>query len=765
MATSLTGQRGAPLQAAMQATGLVIRLAIRLAILAIFTLTAHGLTAGDGAWANQRGNDLVKADLLIEPGAIQPGKPFTVALRLRMKEHWHTYWRNPGDSGLPTEVRWSLPPGFQAGPIQWPTPERLPVGPLMNFGYEGETFLLTQITPPADLAPIGRVTIKADASWLVCEKECVPGSASLSASAPAAPATTTVAADPASASAFAAARNQQPTPLAGATFNASGDAFTVTAPLPAGMSADGIRDAAFFPVNESLLENAAPQKREIQDGKLTLTLTMQRSATATAAPSHLAGVISLTAASGETRGFEISIGDPPPAIASSSTSQPAFAASPRASAPVATGAEAASLTLWMALVLAFAGGMVLNLMPCVFPVLSIKVLSLAQGGGKTPRAMRLHGLSYGAGVLVSFVALAAMLIAARQAGASIGWGFQLQSPPVVALLAYVMFAMGLGLSGAVQLGASWSGLGDRLTRRASYGGSFFTGILAAVVASPCTGPFMGAAIGFSLTQSAGMAIAVFVALGAGLAFPFVLLTFIPALMKRMPRPGRWMEILKQALAFPLYVTAAWLIWVLSQQVSPIGLSLALGGLVAVALAIWAAGLAATAKRGGAFAARAIVALALIIVVACIWRIDETRHAPGAVAATSEGVEPFTQQRLNALLAERKPVFVNLTAAWCITCMVNERTTLDTATVRDALKARGVTYLKGDWTNQNPEITALLARFGRGGVPLYLLYRGDGVDETPVVLPQILTPATVTEALAALPARLALQDANVAAPGR
>jgi len=729
-------------------------LAFGLAILAVFALATQSLTMGDAALANQRGNDLVKADLLIEPSAIQPGKPFTVALRLRTKEHWHTYWRNPGDSGLPTEIRWSLPPGFRAGPIQWPTPQRLPVGPLMNFGYEGETFLLTQITPPADLAPVGRVTLKADASWLVCEKECIPGGASLSASAPAAPDVASVAPDPASAQAFALARNQQPTPLGGATFDASGDIFTVTAPLPAGMTADEIRNAAFFPVDESLLENAAPQKRDIKDGKLTLT--MQRSASASAAPSHLAGVISLTAASGATRGYEISIGDPPPAAASSPISQPAFAVASRPTAPTSTGAEAASLTLWMALVLAFAGGVVLNLMPCVFPVLSIKVLSLALGGGKTPRAMRLHGLSYGAGVLVSFVALAAMLIAARQAGASIGWGFQLQSPPVVALLAYVMFAMGLGLSGAVQLGASWSGLGDRLTRRASYGGSFFTGILAAVVASPCTGPFMGAAIGFSLTQSAGMAIAVFIALGAGLAFPFVLLTFLPALMKRMPRPGRWMEILKQALAFPLYATAAWLIWVLSQQVSPIGLSLALGGLVAVALAIWAAGLAAAAGRGGAIAARVVVALALVIAVACIWRVDETRHAPGAVAATGEGVEPFTQQRLNALLTERKPVLVNLTAAWCITCMVNERTTLDTASVRDAMQARGVAYLKGDWTNQNPEITALLARFGRGGVPLYLVYRGEGVDEAPVVLPQILTPATVIEALSALPARIALR---------
>lgn len=732
---------------------------ITLALLAFFAIVTHSFTNPDAAWANARGNDLVKADLLIEPSAIQPGQPFTVALRLRMKQHWHTYWRNPGDSGLPTEIRWSLPPGFSAGPIQWPTPERLPVGPLMNFGYEGEAILLTQITPPADLVPTGKVTLRADASWLVCEKECIPGNASLLASAPAAPATTSVAPDKALTATFATARAQMPMPLSGATFETSGDSLTLAAPLPNGLTASDIKTAAFFPVDESLLENAAPQKLAIANG--ALSLAVQRSNTSSASPSHLEGVLSLTGSDGASKGYALSIGEPPAAAATGQPSGHPALVAPVQGASTAAGATAsagaANITLWTALVLAFAGGVILNLMPCVFPVLSIKVLSLAQGGGKTPSAMRLHGLSYGAGVLASFVALAAVLLAARHAGASIGWGFQLQSPPVVALLAYVMFAMGLGLSGAIQLGAGWGGIGDRLTRRSGYAGSFFTGILAAVVASPCTGPFMGAAIGFSLTQSAAMAIAVFVALGAGLAFPFVLLTFLPALMRRMPRPGSWMEVLKQALAFPLYATAAWLIWVLSQQVSPIGLSLALGGLIAVAFAIWAAGLAASARRGGAVTAKVVAGLGIILAVTCIWQLDHARTPPGAGVVAENDVEPFSQQRLDALLRDRKPVFVNMTAAWCITCMVNERTTLDTVAVRDAMNARGVTYLKGDWTNQNPEITSLLERFGRGGVPLYLVYRGDGINEAPVVLPQILTPATVVDALSALPVRVAAEN--------
>ncbi len=403
--------------------------------------------------------------------------------------------------------------------------------------------------------------------------------------------------------------------------------------------------------------------------------------------------------------------------------------------------------LWQAAILAFLGGLLLNLMPCVFPVLSIKVLSLVRHSGESPGRVRLHGLAYAAGVLASFLGLAGLLIALRAGGAQIGWGFQLQSPLVVAGLAYGLFAMGLSLSGVWHLGGRAAALGDGLTRRAGLEGSFFTGVLATVVATPCTAPFMGAAVGYGLTQGAPVALAVFAALGLGLALPFALLAAWPALLRRLPRPGAWMETLKGLLAFPLYLTVAWLTWVLSQQVGSAGLMAGLTGLVLVAFCAWTierGRMAGPLARRGAQAAAVLGLLGLAGLLAIL---DRDRAGPVAVAS-ADGIEPFSQARLDALLAARRPVFVNMTAAWCITCQVNDRATLRAASVQDAFKAHDVAQLKGDWTNQNPEITQVLEANGRSGVPLYLLYDGQGGV---AVLPQILTEAAVRDALAALPA--------------
>lgn len=729
--------------------------AIILALLAFF----GALAALAPARAQPRG-DLVEARLLLEPSAIQAGVPFTAAVQLQMKPGWHTYWLNPGDSGLPTEIRWKLPPGFTAGPIQWPTPERLAVGPLMNFGYEGEATLLVEITPPATLPASGRVDIGADVSWLACEKECIPGSATLDASAPLAPALAPAAPDAGAAPLFARARDALPKPLAGATFAAAARTLTVRAPLPAGAGAGDVRSAVFFPAAEGLIDNAAPQQLAVAEGALTLTAPRAEGVGAAGSvPQRLEGVIAIAGPNGATQGYAISatpdaaLAPAAPAPAASAGGDgdgggQALAAAALPPPPV----NAEGLTLLTAMLFAFMGGVILNLMPCVFPVLSIKALSLARGGGGTPAKMRLHGLSYGAGVLAAFAALAAALMAARAAGASAGWGFQLQSPVVVAALACVMLAMGLGLSGVVHFGARFAGAGDRLTHGHGYAASFFTGVLAAVVASPCTGPFMGAAIGFSLTQPPAVTAAVFLALGAGLAAPFVLLAFAPALARALPRPGRWMDVLKQALAFPLYGTAAWLVWVLSRQASPLGLAMALSALVATAFACWASAVAAQSGRAGAMAGRAGAVAALAVAALCVAQIHRPGDAPAGAAAAGAGAETYSAQRLDALLQQDRPVFVNLTAAWCITCMVNERTTLERAGVRDAMARRGVVYMTGDWTSRNPEITALLARFGRGGVPLYLLYPGR--NGAPQVLPQILTPGMVIAAIDALPTRAA-----------
>ena len=393
---------------------------------------------------------------------------------------------------------------------------------------------------------------------------------------------------------------------------------------------------------------------------------------------------------------------------------------------------------WQALLLAFLGGIVLNLMPCVFPVLSLKVLGLA---GSAHRAEQWrHGIAYAAGVILSFALLGGVLLMLRAGGAAIGWGFQLQSPVVVGLLAYLLFAMGLSLSGVAEFGAGLSGIGSRLAGGTGLAGAFATGILATIVATPCTAPFMGAALGFALIAPAPVALLIFVALGVGLALPFVLATAIPGIARRLPRPGAWMVWFKQLLAFPLYGTVAWLIWVLIQEVGPGGALAALLGLVVVGFAVWIYGRTrfvgpAGRRLGAGLGATGIAAS--VILAALLAPADA--QPPGAQSgdpAASSGLhyEKFSTARLDRLIAEHQPVFVNLTAAWCITCLVNERTSLDRTAVRRAFADRHIVALKGDWTRQDPEITVLLQKFGRSGVPLYLLYDKAGTPTGPAADP-------------------------------
>ncbi|MEA1831658.1 protein-disulfide reductase DsbD family protein [Methylobacterium durans] len=702
---------------------------IRLLSLLVLLLGLNG-AAAQGFKAP---TDLVRASLVAEPAALRAGEPFTVALRLVMKPGWHVYWRNPGDSGLPPEMVWTLPAGVSAGPIQWPAPHRIPVAHLMNYGYEGETALLVTVTPPPSLDPAIPVRLSGKLSYLVCEMECVPGSASLSLTLPvtSGPAQ----ADPASAALFARARAALPKPAPGpAHLSAEGD-HLVLATGPLGLDPDSVRSAVFFPYSETAIDNAAPQ--DLKADAAGLRLTLARATPSEPPPATLPGVLAVeTGGDGGTVRHAFAIGEEP--APDPAAGQIPDGASPAPAAPAA-GDEA--LTLLSAAGLAFLGGLLLNLMPCVFPVLSIKVLSLVRHSGEAPARVRLHGLAYTAGVLAAFLALAGLLIALKSGGATIGWGFQLQSPLVVAGLAYLLLAMGLSLSGVVHLGGGLAGIGDGLARRGGLEGSFFTGVLATVVATPCTAPFMGAAVGFALTQSALTGLIVFASLGLGLALPFLALTAWPGALARLPRPGAWMETLKGALAFPVYATAAWLVWVLAQQVGPTGLLAALLGLVLVAFAAWAWEQGRHARPVAARLAQGLALAALLGAGALALGLDRDRAI--VASAAGEGAEPFTQARLAALLGEGRPVFVNLTAAWCITCQVNERTALATDAVQAALKARGITYLKGDWTNQNPEITQLLERHGRSGVPLYLLYTGAGA---PAVLPQILTKGTVLTAL-------------------
>lgn len=682
----------------------------RLHQAALVAVVALGLLPN--AQAQPSGNELVDAALIAEPQSIRGGQPFWVGVRLRMAEHWHTYWRNPGDSGLATEIHWALPQGFSAGPIVWPVPERIPVAHLVNYGYEGEILLLTQITPPTVL-PAGEVPLRADVNWLVCQKECIPGEATVDLALPGGNGEM----NPATASAFEVARQRVPqsSPWP-ARMQMADNGFVLTVAAPE-LQSGRIREAVFLPHQESMIEHAAAQPLSIDaDG---LKLQMPRGSFAAAGlPQQTGGLLLITEDIGgrlQQQAIEFS--------------EIAYGV-----APVTKAADWSAVL--QAALLALLGGMLLNLMPCVFPVLSIKILALVAHSGQGRAQMRRHGMAYTLGILASFAALAGLLLALRATGAQIGWGFQLQMPLVIALLAYLLFAMGLSLSGVFHLGGSYAGVGEALTRRGGYQGSFFTGVLAAVVATPCTAPFMATAVGFALTQPAVVGIGIFLALGLGLALPFLILTWVPQLADRLPRPGLWMERVKQALAFPLYATVAWLIWVLSQQVGQQSLLAAMLGLVLVAAAAWSFGL-----RG-----RVAMASTAILLIAAAGALYGTARDPAApVAAVAQAkpgggavTETFSRQKLDMLVAQRKPVFVNMTAAWCITCMVNERTALSSDAVQGAFRERGIVYMKGDWTNQDAEITRMLEQNGRSGVPLYLYYAGG----RSVVLPQILTPAIV-----------------------
>ncbi|MCS7101861.1 MAG: thioredoxin family protein [Burkholderiaceae bacterium] len=683
-----------------------------------------------------------EAELVAATDAVVPGRPLSVALRIKHDEGWHTYWQVPGDSGLPTRIAWQLPAGWRASPLKWPVPKRLPVGPLVNYGYEGEVLLLAELTPPATLAPGQAVTLAARADWLICKDICIPDGADLKLALP----VREDAAPSRRAAQFAAARAQVPPPLvlqeAEATIEDDRIRLSFAARGPA-------RRYEFFPLEEARIEAAAPQPVRIADGRVTLYLT----ATRPVAPEfrRLRGVLVAEGgpANAERGGWagQIEL----PLVAGS---VPAQEASPAAGSQTADPA----LGIWLALAGAFLGGLILNLMPCVFPVLSLKLLSLVQHQRAEDAAriahpsLRAHGFAYAAGVVASFVVLAALLLALRAAGTQLGWGFQLQTPAVVAALAALFFVIGLNLLGAFEF--TWGGglanvRAARELRPDSLAGSAGTGVLAVVVAAPCTAPFMGAALGYAMTQPAAVALTVFAALGAGMAAPYLLLTLWPRLLARLPRPGAWMLRFKQAMAFPMFGAAVWLLWVLAQQIGADGVGLTLAALVLLGLAAWALGLSQQGARGARWLAAGAAALGLYAVALATQApaLPPARAgAPAADAAQESVWQPWSRAAMERALAAGRPVFVDFTAAWCITCQANKRLVLTSDSVLRAFAEKGVVAMRADWTNRDEEITRELARFQRNGVPLYVLYRPDGRTQ---VLPELLTRPLVLDAVRAL----------------
>lgn len=677
--------------------------------------------------------DNVRASLLAETASVAPGGTVTIALRQEIRDGWHTYWQNPGDSGAATRIDWQLQAGAAAGPLQFPAPEAIPYGPLVNYGYKNEAILLAAITLPADLAAGSTARIAAEAEWLVCADVCIPEYGSFVLELPvAAQSPLPVAAN---AEIFARARASMPveSPFPAEAAVRNGE---VTIRLAAsGFDGAKIESLRFFPFSDKLIDHAAEQRVRFDAGGVTLTTALSKSTPPGAGPVEGLIVIRENTGDGET-------------VRALSFSAPLVANLPAATATPAFP----SIPLWQALLFALIGGVILNLMPCVLPVLSMKALGLITHGQDSRAAMRASGLAYTAGVLATFGAIAGVLIALQAGGAAIGWGFQLQEPVFVAILAYVLFALGLMLSGVFTIGGGLMGAGQGLASRSGVSGSFFTGALAAVVATPCTAPFMGTALGFAMTQPPTVSLSVFLALGFGLALPYLAITFSPGLVRLLPKPGMWMERFKQILAFPLYASAAWLVWVLSIQAGPNGVAAALAGMVLIAFAafLYEASRGASGGWRGVSLASALAAIIGALYLTSFAPRAATASAPaGANETASIPYETYTPARLAELREAGRPVFLNMTAAWCITCLVNERVAITTPEVEEALRENGIVYMKGDWTNRDPAITALLAEFGRNGVPLYVVYPRAEKGGNPQVLPQILTPGEVVAALSSL----------------
>ncbi|MDX3772646.1 protein-disulfide reductase DsbD family protein [Chromatiaceae bacterium AAb-1] len=650
----------------------------------------------------------LKAELVSNYQQVTAGQTFQLALHVIHDEHWHTYWQNPGDSGLATSITWSLPDGVTAAGIQWPVPQAISIPPLVNYGYEGETTLLTAISVPQDYQA-DSIAVRADVDFLICEEICIPAEASLELVIPVADK-----AEPTRnyQALFEQAEQQLPQPLpVNGQFDTSAGAFSAAITL-----AEPLAVSSFFVAAAELVDHAGEQQILFQDGQLLL---QQRLNTYFSnAPDELE-VLLITAQGAYTLLLQ---------------------AVPAGATDILITHGQQQSSLWLILLAAAAGGIILNLMPCVFPVLSLKALSIA-ANSQHRQQQRKDAWFYSLGVIGSFVCLAVLLIVLRSAGSMIGWGFQLQSPWLVALLAYLLFALGLSLSGVVQFGLGLMNSGASLTTEKGAKGSFFTGVLAVVVASPCTAPFMGSALGYAVTQPVLIALLVFAALGFGMALPFLLLAYIPALASMLPKPGAWMEHLKQWLAYPLYLSAVWLIWVYGRQTSIDALALLLAGLVCLAAACWLWGRRQQAQAGKT---SVIVSIGFLVVAMslALWPQPQQSAVAGGTE-TEQHWQPWTAQKLQQLREQRKPVLVNMTADWCITCLVNERVALNTDSSKAALSLYDVTYLKGDWTRRDEQITQYLRLYQRDGVPLYVLY---WPGKAPEVLPQILTPDTLRQTL-------------------
>ena len=735
---------------------------------ALFLITAGAISTWASAQLNLKNNtstthgaavvqtEQVRAELVAHaPQGAGPGQPVWVGLKITHQPHWHTYWKNPGDSGLPTTLEWTLPAGVTAGETAWPAPKSISIGTLTNYGYEDTVVLPVPLTvsPAFQAGLTGDMEIKLNASWLVCRQECIPQDGSFVLHVPVRGSVAINSAD------FDAARAAAPTALAGsAQSEVAGNVVTVTVNgLPAAWQGQALQA---FPEVSNLFETSGTPSLTSLASTLgaaggaqawrgdtwvgRFAVSDQRAANASVLPVVLRWGDKTIQLGSQVSGTWPSLTAPAgvsPALQS--------ALDANRSTTVAAAPAGGWAALGVALVAALLGGLILNLMPCVLPVLAIKVMAIAQHAHQTRREQRLQGIAYTVGVVGSFVALGALMLALRAGGEQLGWGFHLQSPAVVAGLAVLFTLLALNLAGLFEVGSVLpQGLAN-LQAKHPAADAFLSGVLAVAIASPCSAPFMGASLGYAITLPALQALAIFAALGVGLALPFLAAAWVPAIAQWLPRPGAWMDTLRRFMAFPMFATVVWLVWVLGHLSGVNGAGALLALLVALALVVWAFGLKGRSRTIFASISIAIGTVITWAIGSFVLQMEPltAETAPAANSSSAAAIwQPWVPGRVEAELTAGKPVFVDFTAAWCITCQYNKKTTLANADVMADFAAKKVQLLRADWTRRDPAITQALEQLGRSGVPVYVLYQS---GKTPVVFSEILDAQALRAAVASL----------------
>lgn len=680
------------------------------------------------------GRQLVSATLVADTTTIVPGRPFEAGLLLEMAPKWHTYWEYPGDAGIPTSIAWTLPEGFGTGPIQWPLPRRIvEPGDIEVYAYRDKVLLVTTIVPPADLAEAS-VSLRAKASWLVCEEICIPGSVEVELTLPVGDAAS---AAPANEVLFETFRNQLPSanaPPFGLTWTSGPEGIT--------LAVNGLGDATaveLYPLPAPGQQVDHPQTGPLAKGAATITVKTQ---------GPLRGVLMVESPTGR-RGWFVSS----TATAGPSAAQAASAAPAAGENPGSPDGTRPALGLWKALVFGFLGGLILNLMPCVLPVISLKIFGFVRQAGDHPGRILRHGMAFVAGIFAWFLGLALLIIVLKAAGNEVTWAFQFQNPWFNLIIGSIVFVFALNLFGVFEIvlpGHASNALAEA-SAGDGYAGSFAQGVFATLLATPCTAPFLGTALGFAFSQPAPVILAVFAAVSLGMGAPYLLLSARPGWMKVLPKPGLWMERVKQFMGFPLIATLLWMLFILGNQKGLDAVIWTGAFLLCLAVACWIYGAFCgplTSRRTRLAALAGVVFFAVGGGWYFLGKFAASTRTESSAIPAGEGIawQPFSQKALDALLAEGKPVFVDFTADWCISCKFNERTAINVPAVRAAFAKSGIVPMKADWTNANPEITAALAKFGRVGVPFYVLYPAGRADQ-PVTLPEILTEQIVLDALA------------------